>query len=118
MLFASSLSDWNFTGFPPRVVRMGPSIPCPFIVAMKSAGLPNGGAPIVSALAIVTAVMKSCICAGSVHTSACGAPAQTEAQRDVALAEFTLMVPWLQTVTRRFLGLVGSGSTNVAQKSS
>ena len=50
--------------------------------------------------------------------SAVGAPAHVTASSVWAFAVFTLMRPWPQTVMTRFLGFVGSGSMNVAQKSS
>jgi len=34
--FAKSLSDRNETGWIPSIVSIGPSIPCPFIIVMKS----------------------------------------------------------------------------------
>jgi hypothetical protein len=76
-LFAKSLSDWNFTGLRPSSVSMGPSMPLPSIALMKSFGELKMGAPIVMPLAIVIPITNSCICMGSVHISAVGAPAHT-----------------------------------------
>ena len=59
-------------------VRRGPSCPCPFIIWMKSPGVPKSGAPIEIPCARVTPMTNICICVGSVHTSACGAPEQTK----------------------------------------
>ena len=68
--------------------------------------------------AMVTPMRNICAWAASVQISAAGAPEQMTPSSVWAFALFTFTVPCPQTVSTRFWGFFGSGSTKVDQKSS
>lgn len=108
-------------GMPSMSLRIGPTMPPPFIAVMNALGDPKSGAPEVKLRTMLTPIRNFIATSGSAH-SGCGgfgcAKPHTTDSSVCALAVFTFTAPCPQTVIGRFFGLVGSGSTKVVQKSS
>src|SRR5215216_854090 len=114
IIFLAWSTDKNGTGCMPIDWKICPNGPLLLRALMNMSGDENSGTPAMAPRSIVTIIRNFAASAGSIQGRACGALEQMNASSVCGLAVLTLMVPWPQTVTVRFSGLSGSGSTNVA----